>query len=119
QDDILDVYADPEKFGKQIGGDIIANKKTYLLLSALYHANIDQYEQLTDLLHDTKNRYAAYEKISRVTTIYNALGVKEMAAEAVKHYYQLAITHLEAVEMDAPQKQMLYDFGSDMLQREL
>ena len=119
QDDILDVYADPDKFGKQIGGDIISNKKTYLLISALYNANIDQYEALVELLHNQKERFSPYEKVNRITAIYNEIGVKEMAQTAVNSYYTEALTHLEKIEISDVNKQVLYDFGEMLMKREL
>lgn len=119
QDDILDVYADPDKFGKQVGGDILANKKTYLLISALYNANIDQYEALVELLHNHKERFAPFEKVNRVTAIYNEIGVREMAQAAVNSYYTEALTHLEKIEISDVNKQVLYDFGEQLMKREL
>lgn len=119
QDDILDVYADPEKFGKQIGGDILANKKTFLLITALYHANIDQYEALSAMINDTKERFAPYEKVNKVTAIYNDLGIKEMAQAAVDAYYTKALSHLEKIEINEANKQVLYDFGDQLIKREL
>lgn len=119
QDDILDVYADPEKFGKQIGGDIIANKKTYLLITALYKANIDQYEAMSQLLNDRKDRYAPYEKVSRITAIYNELGVKEIAENAVSNYYNIALEHLNKIEISDEYKKALRVFGEHLMKREL
>jgi len=71
QDDILDVYGDPEKFGKQVGGDIISNKKTYLLIKALELAQGDEADELNDLLNATK--FDSTQKVADVTRIYNNL----------------------------------------------
>lgn len=119
QDDILDVYADPEKFGKQIGGDIIANKKTYLLLTALDQANIDQYETISTLLNDRKERFAPFEKVNRVTAIYNELGVKEIAEKEMNNYYHIALEHLDKIEISNENKKALYEFGELLMKREL
>ncbi len=119
QDDILDVYADPEKFGKQIGGDIIANKKTYLLLTALYKANIDQYETISQLLNDRKERFAPYEKVNRITAIYNELGVKEIAENEVSNYYHIALEHLKNIQISDENKKVLREFGEHLMKREL
>ncbi|MEO8149398.1 MAG: polyprenyl synthetase family protein [Bacteroidia bacterium] len=119
QDDILDVYADPEKFGKQIGGDIIANKKTYLLLTALYKANIDQYEALSELLNDRKERFLPYEKVNRITTIYDELGVKEITETEVNKYYNEALKHLNKIEISDENKKVLREFGAHLMKREL
>ena len=67
QDDILDVYGDPEKFGKQVGGDIISNKKTYLLIKALELAQGDEADELNDLLNATK--FDSTQKVADVTRI--------------------------------------------------
>lgn len=119
QDDILDVYADPEKFGKQIGGDIISNKKTYLLLTALYKANIDQYEAISNLLNDRKERFTPYEKVNRITAIYNELGVKEIAETEVNNYYSEALRHLDKIKISDENKKVLGEFGEHLMKREL
>src|ERR1700743_3844135 len=75
QDDILDVYGDPEKFGKQVGGDIISNKKTYLLIKALELAKDHRGAELKALL--ANKQFDNSEKVKAVTDIYNSLDVRQ------------------------------------------
>lgn len=119
QDDILDAYADPEKFGKQVGGDIIANKKTYLMIAALNKANISQYEQLTEILNDKSDRSTPYNKVIRVLEIYKQLGVKEDAGKIVDHYYSEALKHVEKIDMPGDKKNILSQFAEQLMKREL
>jgi geranylgeranyl diphosphate synthase type II len=95
QDDILDVYGSPDKFGKQVGGDIISNKKTYLLLKALETADRYQKEELNNWIFSTgfKNE----DKVEAVTGIYNFLGIKELAKKEFGRYYDAAFEHLHKV----------------------
>lgn len=79
QDDILDVYGDPEKFGKQVGGDIISNKKTFLLIKALELAKDDLKKKLEDLLNN--QIITADDKVAQVTAIYNTLNIRKIAEE--------------------------------------
>ena len=81
QDDILDVYGDPDKFGKQVGGDIISNKKTYLLIKALELAKDTQSTELNNWI--TVQEFANQEKVSAVTDIYNQLQIRSHSEEAM------------------------------------
>src|SRR6201986_1517003 len=82
QDDILDVYGDPEKFGKQVGGDIISNKKTYLLIKALELAKGEQADELNAFLSST--HLDNTEKVAGVTRIYNNLDIRQYAETAMQ-----------------------------------
>jgi geranylgeranyl diphosphate synthase, type II len=119
QDDILDVFGDKSKVGKQVGGDIVANKKTFLLLKAMQSANIDQYDLLMNLLKNKNNRYEPWEKVQKVTELYLQLGVKEMAEQEVNSFYQKALQHLSKIELPDENKKVLYEFGAQLMQREL
>lgn len=116
QDDILDVYGDAQKFGKQTGGDIISNKKTYLLLKAFELADRYRKEELNNWLSAPPE--AAEEKVKAVTAIYDYLGVHELAREELKLHYNAGIAHLEAVNADAHWKKMLRDFTDSLMVRE-
>lgn len=83
QDDYLDVYADTKVFGKKIGGDIAANKKTYLLISALTLANEKQKKELTYLLNNCKDKE---EKIKKVTELYNNMGINILTKRKIKEF---------------------------------
>ncbi len=119
QDDILDVYADATKFGKQKGGDIIANKKTYLLLKAIELADGNRY--MKEELHQWINapQFDAKEKVEAVTTIYNFLNVKELARNEMKKHYDLAITFLKDIPVDESKKQLLIRFSDSLMVREV
>lgn len=114
QDDILDVYGDPAQFGKQCGGDILANKKTYLLVKALEMADIATRSELNDWL---TNHSSPSEKIHNVTAVYNALGVRN-EAEAVKQLHvEQAYTALDAIAVEVDRKTPLRKLAHTLLSR--
>jgi geranylgeranyl diphosphate synthase type II len=119
QDDILDVYADAEKFGKQKGGDIIANKKTYLLLKALEMAENNRY--MKEELHQWVNapHFDAKEKVEAVTNIYNFLNVKELARNEMKKHYDLAKSYLKDIPVAEEKKNGLIAFADKLMIREI
>lgn len=88
QDDLLDVYGNSNTFGKNIGGDIISNKKTFLLISALNLAKGKTLENLHDLL--IAKQIDPAEKIKNITEIYNQLGIKEILEKQMKNYFEQA-----------------------------
>jgi geranylgeranyl diphosphate synthase type II len=116
QDDILDVYGDPEKFGKQVGGDIISNKKTYLLIRALELTNKQQTVELDNWL--TLKQFDSAEKVAAVTGIYNLLEVRNHAEEAMQVYADKAFEALDAINLPEEHKQYLRDFADGLLVRE-
>jgi geranylgeranyl diphosphate synthase type II len=116
QDDILDVYGDPEKFGKQVGGDIISNKKTYLLIKALELAQGDEAAELSKLLNQTQ--FDATQKVADVTRIYNHLQVRSYAEEAMQTYADRAFEALALINLPENHKQYLQDFADGLLVRE-
>ncbi len=119
QDDILDVFADSEKFGKQKGGDIIANKKTYLLLKAVEMVEGNRYmkEELEQWLNAPQ--FNPSEKVEAVTNIYNFLNVKELATKEMKKQYDLAFTFLEPIPVDENKKRELISFAESLMVREI
>jgi len=116
QDDILDIYGDPEKFGKQVGGDIISNKKTYLLLKALELANPSQKTELKRWLSASPSD--PKEKVSAVTELYNQLQVKHYAEEAMQAYADKAFAALDAINQPEDHKRYLRDFADGLMVRE-
>lgn len=115
-DDILDAFAeDKEKFGKQIGGDIISNKKTFLLLKAFELANTVQKEKLSKLLLLKEEQ--AEEKINSVLAIYNELDVKALAIEEADKHTKIALEHLFKVNADTDKKNELQLFSIHLLNR--
>ncbi|MBK6522576.1 MAG: polyprenyl synthetase family protein [Sphingobacteriaceae bacterium] len=117
-DDTLDAYSTDEKsFGKQIGGDIIANKKTFLVLKTLELANVEQAKKLNELM--SKNKGDNAKKIQSVLTVFNELGVKALCeAEADKHT-KIAIDHLMKVNADRTKLKALENFSLALLKRNI
>jgi geranylgeranyl diphosphate synthase type II len=111
QDDLLDVYGDPEVFGKKIGGDILCNKKTYMLIKALERANGEQLEEL--------NRCQPAEKIAAVTEIYNQLTIRSVCENKMREYYTLAMESLEAVAVAEEKKKELKNLVKLLMYREM
>ncbi len=116
QDDILDVYGDPEKFGKQVGGDIISNKKTFLLIKALELAQGKTASDLSFWL--AAAQFEPAEKVDAVTNIYNQLNIRQQAQNAMQECYDAAMEALAAVNLSADRKQYLHDFADSLLIRE-
>jgi len=92
-DDILDVYGDRSKFGKQVGGDIIANKKTYLLLKAFELANKQQKSNLSDWL--SKENFDHEEKVRSFTQIFDELKIYSLTSDKAKYYFDQADGYLD------------------------
>jgi len=116
QDDILDVYGDPQKFGKQVGGDIISNKKTYLLIKALELARGETAVSLNNLL--TQKQFDSAEKIKAVTSIYDALDIRQQSENEMHKYADKAFTALELIDIPEDHKQYLRDFADGLMVRE-
>ncbi|HRH62539.1 MAG TPA: polyprenyl synthetase family protein, partial [Bacteroidia bacterium] len=117
QDDILDVYGDSAKFGKQVGGDILSNKKTYLLLSALEIATGEILEELKGWI-ENKNFIAA-EKVTAITAIYTKLSIRKLAESKMHEFHQKAMHHYHALSVDTEKKNMLLQFSESLLVREI
>ncbi|MEO6904709.1 MAG: polyprenyl synthetase family protein [Bacteroidia bacterium] len=119
QDDILDVYADAQKFGKQKGGDIIANKKTYLLLKAAEMAETNGYMKEELMQWINAPHFNSTEKVEAVTSIYNFFNVKQLAyTEMQKHYHQ-ALSCIQNIAVVDKNKQALIDFAASLMIREI
>ena len=93
QDDCLDVYGDPAVFGKNIGGDILSNKKTFMLITALERADAHNKAELERYL--SMQTFDPKEKISAVTAIYNSVGVREICEERISSLFAEALACLE------------------------
>ena len=119
QDDYLDCFGDPEKFGKQVGGDILRNKKTCLLIKALETADGEDLERLRTLLALTPETDKEQEdKVSQVLQIYRKTGVDQWAKELIGSYAAKAMKHLDEVVVVHSRKQPLQDLASYLLHRE-
>ena len=88
QDDLLDVYGDPKTFGKNIGGDILCNKKTFLLINALSAASEEQRQVMEDWM--ARKTYDAQEKIAAFTNLYNELSIRDLTECRIEDYYRMA-----------------------------
>ncbi|GGG76486.1 isoprenyl synthetase [Parapedobacter pyrenivorans] len=114
QDDILDVYGDPEQFGKQRGGDILANKKTYLLVKAMEMADVATRTELRAWLADTDH---PTDKIDRITAIYNNLGVRSEVESAKQLHIERAYTALDTIPVQSNRKTPLRQLAQALLNR--
>ena len=117
QDDFLDAFGDPKTFGKQVGGDIIENKKTYLYLKAIEFSKTDEKELLTRLfsveLEDNEN------KINSVKEIFNSTGASDATQKAIQDFTLKAFETLEKIEISDDKKAMLKDFGENLMNRKV
>lgn len=107
-DDILDVFGNPDAVGKQPGGDIISNKRTYLLIKALEMADGEAKQQLEYWI--TADDFIPGDKVSAVTTIYNQLGLQQLATQKSESYFTGAYTLLNQLDIPAANKKYLQDF---------
>ncbi len=117
KDDILDVYGDPEKFGKQVGGDIIENKKTFLLIEALAQAKGKPEEKELERWLAAVD-YDKNEKVKAVTAIYDSLGIKQMAEARMSDYFKKGLVDLEKLNAPAEKKQPLLELIQMLIERE-
>lgn len=118
QDDLLDVYGDPKTFGKKTGGDILEGKKTFLLINALRHAKEEQRAALERWL-DTPANTPAEEtrKVEAVTKLYDQIGVRKLAEDKIKYYFDTAFISLDAVGVPEERKQMLRNLALSLFDR--
>lgn len=117
QDDYLDAFGDPETFGKQVGGDIIENKKTYLYLKAIEFSNDEQAQELKTLfemqLQDNN------EKIKKVKTIFKESGASKATQDAIEMYTFRAFETLERMDIELSKKEILSTFGKNLMGRKV
>jgi geranylgeranyl diphosphate synthase type II len=116
KDDLLDAYADPKKFGKQIGGDILANKKTYLLIQALKRAKGKTKDELDSWL--SAKMYKKQDKIKAVKKIYDTLNIGAAVEKKINYYFKKAFESLEMVQGNALAKAQLKKFTETLIRRQ-
>ena len=116
QDDLLDVYGDTKTFGKNIGGDILCNKKTFLLINALRRAEGEQKAQLEHWI--ARKDFDAAEKIAVVTNIYNVLGLKELSEAKMQTYYAEGMKNLAALSVSEERLAVLKEVTSRLMFRQ-
>lgn len=117
KDDILDVFGDQVKVGKQVGGDIIENKKTWLLIKAL-ELSEGSYEGDTLREWIAKKDFDKDEKVKAVRTIYNGLGIRELAEELMQSYFKKGFEDIWNLNCGPYGKQELKSFGEFLMARE-
>jgi len=115
QDDYLDVYGDVDVFGKQIGGDILSNKKTFLLTSALENENNSDYNSLVDWIN--AEDFIPEEKIKMVTQIYNNQNIKELTKNKMDNYLEKALSELAKVNLPDENKSELVQIAKKLINR--
>jgi geranylgeranyl diphosphate synthase, type II len=117
QDDILDTFGDPEKFGKKVGGDIIQNKKTLLVLTAFQLANAAQSADLKQLMATPTTDEVA--KITAVRAIFEAVNVREHAEKAMDNYVKIAFDALDKSSIAETKKDYLKAWANDLMMRQV
>ena len=116
RDDVLDVWGDPATFGKEIGGDIMNNKKTFLLINSIRLAQGDDADELRHWLNDP---YATRDnKVAGVTALYERLGVRDLAEDAIASYNDLAVAAFNQVKMSDEDKQAFIQLANKLAGRQ-
>jgi geranylgeranyl diphosphate synthase type II len=113
QDDYLDAFGDPEKFGKDVGGDIRQNKKTFLLLHALEVASVEQKAALLQMMQDNPAN-----KVEKVLAVFKACNVDAWAKSLKEKYLQTALQHLEDIAVVSSRKKPLMELAEFLIQRD-
>jgi geranylgeranyl diphosphate synthase, type II len=116
QDDILDVYGDAGKFGKTSGGDIVANKKTFLLLKAMELASRYQAEELQNWMNVTASDAKA--KVDGVKAIYDVLDVRNLAVAEMKKHFEKSLAELEKINAADERKNVFRRWAEELMDRE-
>lgn len=116
QDDYLDVYGDSKVFGKEIGGDITSNKKTYMLINAFNKANSAQREELTRWV--SARDFDRNEKVDAVTRLYNEIGIDQLAQDKIAYYFAQSKKFLDAVNVPEEKKEELRKYAQKMMKRQ-
>jgi len=113
QDDYLDAFGDPEKFGKQVGGDIKSNKKTFLMIHALQSGSEQRRKELNQLMQENPS-----DKVEKVLTIFKETGIEQWAMELKDQYLSVAFQNLEDIAVLSSRKQPLTRLAHYLVQRE-
>lgn len=115
-DDILDLYAEADKFGKQVGGDILSNKKTILLLHALAHSDTDKVNELKKWLNTGKAEPEL--KISAITAVFESMDVRRKAETDMENYFLRAMNDFQKVDAETSKKEVLSELAERLMVRE-
>jgi geranylgeranyl diphosphate synthase, type II len=117
QDDYLDAFGDPQTFGKQVGGDIIENKKTYLYLKAIEFALPEEKEQLLHLF--SIKPIDNTDKINSIKAIFDATGASKATQQAIQDFTLKAFATLQNISIDNQKKEILQSFGENLMGRKV
>lgn len=115
KDDLLDVYGDQSKFGKQVGGDILANKKTYLLIKAKEKAKGKDKQELEHWI--TAKKFNKSQKIKVVAALYDRLAIAKLTEKKIAKYFTAGFKNLEQIK-ESSQKQLLIQFTQNLISRQ-
>ena len=115
-DDYLDVYADPNVFGKNIGGDITNNKKSWLLVKTMKDAQGEDKEELNAIL--ALSEECAEEKISRMKALYAKLDIASAAEAEIEKYYSAALASLDKLDLDQEKRGIMEEFAHQIVKRQ-
>ena len=113
---MLDVYGDPKVFGKNIGGDITSNKKTYMLINAYNRANESQRAELVRWLH--AKEFDRNEKVAAVTRLYDEIGIRALCEQKMDECYVKALSYLAKVSVHEERKSELKAYAADLMNRQ-
>ena len=116
KDDLLDAYADPEKFGKQVGGDIIANKKTFLLIKAREKAQGKTRKELDEWL--ALKKFNKSKKVAAVKAIYDGLGVPALTEKKIDQFFRKGFDSLEKVSVSPETRALLRGYAEALIERQ-
>ena len=115
KDDLLDVYADKGKFGKQVGGDILANKKTFLLIKALEKAKGKTKQELIKWL--SAKKINKHQKVNAITAIYDSLGIPQLTEKKIEAYFSKGFSYLDKIKASENKEQLIV-FTRDLIKRQ-
>ncbi len=115
QDDYLDAFGDPETFGKQVGGDILTNKKTFLYIQALANSNAEQSERL--LAHYAVTDMEDSQKVTEVKALFEATGAVDAIKQEIARYTEMANSELDRIQLADDKKEALRQFGALLMKR--
>lgn len=116
QDDLLDTFGNEKKFGKEIGGDILSEKKTFLFLKAYETASETEKTALDQAFYNQS--IPPIEKIKQVKAIYQTLNIREITIQEIEKYYSRAAGSLEEIKIDEERKKVLKEFANELLRRD-
>ncbi len=116
KDDLLDVYGNPETFGKKIGGDILCNKKTYMLIMALQKAEGNTKKELQNWI--SASEFNDEEKIKAITHIYDTLKIKNICEKKMDEYYDISLEKLKKVNKNLNGKDIFFNLAKSLMKRE-